>query len=214
MPVKFKGNKFRKLPKEFYIRSSVIVAKELIGKYLFRNTGKGILSGIIVETEAYTGRTDPAAHSYNGKTTRNEVMFREGGAAYVYFTYGNHFCFNTVTGKKNTPSAVLIRGIEPLAGIETMKKNRGTDDLYNLTNGPGKLTKAFNIDKKLNGANLSGNEIYISEAAGNNKKYSVMRSKRIGITKNADKLYRFYVKDNPFVSYAPKKLLVKANKHD
>jgi DNA-3-methyladenine glycosylase len=210
MPEKFMGNKFRKLPKEFYIRSSVIVAKELIGKYLFRNTGKEILSGIIVETEAYTGRTDPAAHSYNGKTPRNEVMFEEGGAAYVYFTYGNHFCFNAVTGKKNTPSAVLIRGIEPLASIETMKKNRGTDDLYNLTNGPGKLTKAFSIDKKLNGASLSGDEIYISEAVRNNKKYTVMRSKRIGITKNADKLYRFYAKDNPFVSYAPKKLMVKA----
>jgi DNA-3-methyladenine glycosylase len=209
MPRKLMGNRFRKLPKEFYIRSSVIVAKELIGKYLFRNTGKEILSGIIVETEAYTGRTDPAAHSYNGKTPRNEVMFDEGGAAYVYFTYGNHFCFNTVTGKKNTPSAVLIRGIEPLEGIRIMKKNRGTDDLYNLTNGPGKLTKAFSIDKKLNGANLNGNEIYIAEAAGNNKKYSIMKSKRIGITKNPDKLYRFYVKDNPFVSKAPQKLLVK-----
>lgn len=203
------GNKFRKLPKEFYIRSSVIVAKELIGKVLFRNTGKEILSGIIVETEAYTGRTDPAAHSYNGKTPRNEVMFGEGGAAYVYFTYGNHFCFNTVTCKKNTPSAVLIRGIEPLEGIETMKKNRGTDDLYNLTNGPGKLTKAFYIDKKLNGASLNGDEIFICEAVGNNKKYSIMKSKRIGITKNADKLYRFYVKDNPFVSKAPKKLLTR-----
>ena len=207
---KFKGSKFRKLPKEFYIRSSVIVAKELIGKYLFRNTGKEILSGIIVETEAYTGRTDPAAHSYNGKTPRNEVMFEEGGAAYVYFTYGNHFCFNTVTGKKNTPSAVLIRGIEPLEGIETMKKNRGTNDLYNLTNGPGKLTKAFSIDKKLNGASLRGDEIYISEAVGNNKKYIVMRSKRIGITKNPDKLYRFFAKDNWFVTKTPKKLLVKA----
>lgn len=202
-------NKFRKLPKEFYLRSAVTAAKELIGKYIFRNTGANILSGIIVETEAYTGRTDPAAHSYKGKTPRNAVMFEEGGTAYVYFTYGNHFCFNAVTGKKNTPSAVLIRGVEPLSGIDVMKKNRGTNDKFNLTNGPGKLAKAFVIDKKLSGASLVGNEIYIAEAVGNKRKYCILKSKRIGIMKNTEKLYRFYVKDNPYVSRMPKKLLNK-----
>jgi DNA-3-methyladenine glycosylase len=201
-------DKFRKLPKEFYLRSAVITAKELIGKYIFRKAGKIILSGIIVETEAYTGRTDPAAHSYNGKTPRNAVMFEEGGAAYVYFTYGNHFCFNAVTCKKNTPSAVLIRGVEPVSGIEVMKKNRGTDEIFNLINGPGKLTKAFGIDRNLNGASLLGDEIYIAELIGENKIYHILKSKRIGITKNIDKLYRFYVKDNPFVSPVSKKLLI------
>jgi len=201
-------DKFKKLPKEFYLRSAVITAKELIGKYIFFKAGKEIIAGIIVETEAYTGRTDPAAHSYNGKTARNAVMFDEGGAAYVYFTYGNHFCFNAVTGKKNSPDAVLIRGIEPVSGIEIMKKNRGTDKIFNLTNGPGKLTRAFGIDRKLNGASLLGDEIYIAELIGENKKYDILKSKRIGITKNTDKLYRFYVKDNPFVSHAPKKLLI------
>ncbi len=201
--------KFRKLPKEFYLRSAVTAAKELIGKYIFRNTGTKILSGIIVETEAYTGRTDPAAHSYKGKTPRNAVMFEEGGTAYVYFTYGNHFCFNAVTCKKNTPSAVLIRGVEPVKGIEIMKKNRGTDDVLNLTNGPGKLARAFDIDRKLNGASLSGNEIYIAEAVDDKRKYHILKSKRIGITKNTEKLYRFYVKDNPYVSRASKKILNK-----
>lgn len=201
-------DKFRKLEKDFYLRSTVIVARELIGKYIFRNTGKKTLSGIIVETEAYTGRTDPAAHSYNGKTPRNAVMFDEGGAAYVYFTYGNHFCFNAVTCRKNIPGAVLIRGVEPVSGIETMKKNRRTNDIFNLTSGPGKLARAFGIDKKLNGLSLLGNEIYIAEIVGGNKKYHILKSKRIGITKNADKLYRFYVKNNPFVSSAPKKLLI------
>jgi DNA-3-methyladenine glycosylase len=201
-------NKFRKLLKEFYKRSAVITAKELIGKYIIRKIGRKTLSGIIVETEAYTGRNDPAAHSYNGKTSRNAVMFEEGGAAYVYFTYGNHFCFNAVTGKKDTPSAVLIRGVEPVEGIEIMKKNRRTGNIYNLTNGPGKFTKAFGIDKKHNGASLLGDEIYIAELARENKKYHILKSKRIGITKNTDKLYRFYVKDNLFVSRAPNKLLI------
>ena len=200
-------DKLSVLPKKFYLRSAVIVAKDLIGKYIFRNTGKEILSGIIVETEAYTGRNDPAAHSYNGKTPRNEVMFDEGGAAYVYFTYGNHFCFNVVTCKKGTPSAVLIRGVEPVNGIDAMKKNRGTDDLYNLTDGPGKFTKAFEINRSINGEDLSGDKIYITEPVLK-KEIVILKSKRIGITKNADKLYRFYAKDNKFVSRAPKKLLI------
>ena len=200
-------DKLSVLPKKFYLRSAVIVAKDLIGKYIFRNTGKEILSGIIVETEAYTGRNDPAAHSYNGKTPRNEVMFDEGGAAYVYFSYGNHFCFNVVTCKKGTPSAVLIRGVEPVNGIDAMKKNRGTDDLYNLTDGPGKFTKAFEINRSINGEDLSGDKIYITEPVLK-KEFVILKSKRIGITKNADKLYRFYAKDNKFVSRAPKKLLI------
>lgn len=201
------GVKFSVLPKKFYLRSSVIVAKELIGKYVFRKTGKSLLSGIIVETEAYTGKNDPAAHSYRGKTPRNAVMFEEGGTAYVYFTYGNHFCFNVVTCKKGTPSAVLIRGVEPVKGVDIMIKNRGTDDLKNLTNGPGKFSKAFDIEKNLNGADLTGNEIYIAKSVPVLRDYIILRSKRIGITKNADKLYRFYAQDNKFVSRVPKKSL-------
>jgi DNA-3-methyladenine glycosylase len=197
---------FRKLPKEFYLRSAVTVAKELIGKYIFRIKGKHVLSGIIVETEAYTGLNDQAAHSYNGKTPRNAVMFDEGGLAYVYFTYGNHFCVNAVTCRKGTPSAVLIRAVEPVEGIEIMKKNRGTDDIYSLTSGPGKLTKAFMIDRELNGASLGGNEIFIAEKILGKSKIEIGKSKRIGITKNTEKLYRFYAENNMFVSRAPKKL--------
>lgn len=200
---------FRKLPKEFYLRSAVIVAKELIGKYIFRVIGSKLLSGIIVETEAYTGRNDPAAHSYKGKTPRNAVMFGEGGAAYVYFTYGNHFCFNAVTCREGTPSAVLIRAAEPVDGVELMKKNRGTGDLYNLASGPGKLTCAFMIDRSLNGASLQGNEIYIAGKVSGSRKIEIMKSKRIGISKNTEKLYRFFEKNSMFVSHTPKKLLVK-----
>ncbi len=191
--------KYLKLPKDFYLRSSIIVAKDLLGKVLVRKKGKRVYSGIIVETEAYTGRDDPAAHSFGGKTKRNEVMFDEGGACYVYFTYGNHFCVNVVTEVKDTPHAVLIRGIEPIDGIEYMMKNRNTDNLYNLTNGPGKLTKAMEIDFSLNGENLEGSKIFIAEPA-EKIKFKIIKSKRIGITKNPDKLWRFYLENNAFVS--------------
>ncbi len=187
-----------KLHKDFYLRSSIITAKELLGKILVRRKGKKIYSGIIVETEAYTGKNDPAAHSYRGKTTRNEVMFREGGACYVYFTYGNHYCVNVVTESEDIPHAVLIRAVEPVEGIKYMLKNRNTDNLFNLTNGPGKLTKAMEIDSALNGEDLTGDKIFI--AGGNKIKFSIQKSKRIGITKNPDKMWRFYIKDNPFVS--------------
>ncbi len=134
-------------------------------------------------------------------------MFDEGGAAYVYFTYGNHFCFNAVTCRKGTPSAVLIRAVEPVEGIAMMKKNRGTDDVYNLTSGPGKFTKAFMIDASLNGVSLQGKEIFIAESSSDKTRREIARSKRIGITKNTEKLYRFFEKNNRFVSHTPKKLL-------
>ena len=187
-----------KLPKEFYLQKCLVVAKELIGKILVRIKGNKIYSGIIVETEAYLGEKDKASHSYIGKTKRNEFMFSSGGIAYVYFTYGNHYCFNVVTGGEEIAHAVLIRAIEPATGIKSMMKNRGINDIYNLTNGPGKLAKAFEIDKNLNGADLNGNEIFIMN--NENKKYKVLKSKRIGITKDADKFYRFFAEGSLFVS--------------
>lgn len=181
------------------MRDTINIARELIGKVLYRKKGRSYLSGIIVETEAYLGEKDAASHAYGGKRKRNEVMFEEGGKAYVYFTYGNHFCFNIVTGKSDSGCAVLIRALEPVMGIRQMMKNRGTEDLYNLTSGPGKLTRALKIDKRLNGASLLGDKIFICEAE-RQKKFTVRKSKRIGISKNTDKLYRFYMKDNPYLS--------------
>jgi DNA-3-methyladenine glycosylase len=205
-------NKFNKLPKSFYTRGAVTVAKDLIGKILVHKMDRYILSGIIVETEAYTGKNDPASHSFIGKTKRNEVMFEEGGKAYVYFTYGNHYCFNVVTGKKNYGNAVLIRALQPIDGIDIMRKNRSTDVLYNLTSGPGKLAQALGIDKRLYGEDLSGNNIFIIES-GNTGKLKVCRSKRIGISKNTEKLYRFFAKDNPYVSKVNVKKLLKNDNH-
>lgn len=188
-----------KLPKEFYLQKCLTAAKELIGKVLVRKKGSRVYSGIIVETEAYTGSNDAASHAYRGKTERNRYMFSEGGVAYVYFTYGAHYCVNVVVEKEHISHAVLIRALEPLEGIEHMKKNRRTDNIYNMASGPGKLTEAMEIDLKLNGADLNGNELYITEP-GEKRKIKVVKSKRIGITKNADKLYRFYAADSPFVS--------------
>jgi DNA-3-methyladenine glycosylase len=196
-----------KLQKEFYLQKCPVVAKELIGKILVRKKEGKVYSGIIVETEAYLGEKDPASHAYPGKTKRNENMFKEGGIVYVYFTYGNHFCFNVVTGPEGTAHAVLIRAVDPLLGIDDMKRNRGTEDIYNLASGPGKLAKAFEIDSSLNGASLLGSEIYILDSQ--HKGYKVLKSKRIGITKNPDKLLRFYAKDNMFVSQINKKTDIK-----
>ncbi len=164
-----------------------------------RKKGRKVYAGIIVETEAYLGSKDAASHAYSGKTKRNAYMFSEGGVAYVYFTYGNHYCLNVVVEKENTAHAVLIRALEPIKGIEQMKKNRNTGNIYNLTSGPGKLTQAFEIDLKLNGADLTGDELYICEN-NTNRRFKIKKSKRIGITKNADKLFRFYAADSPFVS--------------
>ena len=187
-----------KLQKDFYLQDCLAVAKQLIGKVLVRIKGKKVYSGIIVETEAYLGDKDAASHSYRGKTKRNENMFREGGIGYVYFTYGNHYCFNVVTGSKGIAHAVLIRAAEPVLGIENMMKNRNTGNIYNLASGPGKLAQAFEIDFSLNGASLEGSEIFIMDSEDND--YKISRSKRIGITKNSDKLYRFSVKDSMFLS--------------
>ncbi len=203
--------KYKKLNKAFYLKPCLKAAKELIGKMLVRKKGKKVYSGIIVETEAYLGDRDAASHSFNGVTKRNEVMFGEGGNAYVYFTYGNHHCVNIVIGKSGLARAVLIRAVEPVKGIRYMRMNRGTDDEYNLTSGPGKLCKAMEIDLRQNGKSLMGDEIFIAEPK-ENRKHKVISTKRIGITKNADKLYRFIDPISPYVSRINYKALLKKTK--
>jgi DNA-3-methyladenine glycosylase len=186
------------LNSNFYHRNTLSVARDLLGKILIRRLGNKTLSGVIVETEAYLSKNDPASHSYRGKTQRNACMFEKGGFAYVYFTYGNHYCFNVVTEKENVGSAVLIRAVQPMEGIDIMMKHRRTKDIYNLTSGPGKLTQALAIDKKLNGTDLTNGVLSIS--TGELRNFKIVRSKRIGITQNTDKLFRFYIDGNPFVS--------------
>ncbi len=192
------------LDRSFYGRDTVIVAKELLGKILVRRINDKLLSGIIVETEAYRSSDDPASHSYKGITNRNKVMFEEVGYSYVYFTYGNYYCLNIVAKDKNSDAgAVLIRAIEPLEGIDIMKENRNKD-LYELTNGPGKLTKALMIDKRLNGLDLTKEGIlYVRDNNINN--IEIISTPRIGIKTALDKYWRFYINGNRFVSKAKPK---------
>ena len=193
------------LPRKFYIRPVLAVAKDLLGKVLVKKDGNQVLAGRIVEVEAYDGNIDKASHSFNGKTKRNEVMFNEGGYFYVYFTYGAHYCCNVVTGKKNHGTAVLIRAVEPLIGIDKMIQNRfGRDlksekEIYNLTSGPGKVCKAFGFTKEHSGLDLTNSSVFIVNQP-KLKKSMIGNSKRIGITKSVNLPWRFFEIGNPYLS--------------
>lgn len=153
--------------------------------------------GKIVETESYD-QTDEASHSFRGITPRTKIMFGPAGFAYVYFTYGMHHCFNIVTGKIGEGSAVLIRALEPIEGLDAMSVNRKTESKQ-LTNGPAKLCQALQIDRSYNGHNLSTPPLYIiSEPPIASSK--ITKTTRVGISKDTHRLWRFYITDNPFVS--------------
>ena len=178
------------LPRSFYARNTIKVARELLGKVLVRKK-EGVMKGIIIEVEAYT-ENDPASHSYRGPTPRNRVMYGPPGHAYVYFCYGNHWLLNFVTEKEGVAGAVLIRAIKPIEGIELMKKNRGTNDIKNLTNGPGKLTKALGIDGKDNGTDITRGNLYVEEGITPRK---IQRGKRIGIKNGVELKRRFFISE-------------------
>ena len=187
----------KKLSRNFYLRDTVAVAKDLLGKYLVYNRNGNTLVGMIVEVEAYR-ENDLASHSSSGKTNRNSAMFMKGGHLYVYFTYGIHYCANIVTEKENYGAAVLIRGVEPAKGIEVMKENRKISDINNLTNGPAKFCQAFGITIQQNKLDLTLDTIFCIES--NVKNLQLNKSNRIGITKATEKLWRFFIKDNKYVS--------------
>ena len=196
---------YKKLSRKFFTRELLTVAKELLGKILVKDDGKVKFSGKIVEVEAYDGSVDEAAHTFIGRTKRNEIMFGPGGFLYVYFTYGAHFCSNVVTGSGGQGTAVLIRAIEPLEGVKTMSKNRYGRNLindkekYNLTSGPGKVCQALSINKKHYGVDLTGDKIFLLDQPKLTNGQIVV-SKRIGIKKSVDLPWRFYIKDNPYIS--------------
>ncbi|WP_316504897.1 DNA-3-methyladenine glycosylase [Nitrosopumilus sp.] len=182
------------LPREFYSKDTVNVAKDLLGKRIIRKIRGVELSGIITETEAYKHKDDPASHAFTKITERNKVMFGEVGIAYVYFTYGMHYCFNIVAKHPKTAAgAVLIRGIEPERGIEMMQKNRKRITLENLTDGPAKLAQALEITKKQYGLDLTKkSDLYITE--GIEKPKGIDAASRIGIRDAKDKLWNFKIK--------------------
>jgi len=198
------------LPRSFYLCPTLQVARDLLGKHIIRKIDDKLLIGKIVEVEAYC-KGDPASHAFRGRTKRNDVMFWEGGHLYVYFTYGMHFCANVVTGNEGIGEAVLIRAVEPLAGIEMMKINRygsnkslnpkslNRKSLINLSNGPAKFCQAFGIARKENGVDLIGGEIIITDGEPVPSKL-IKCSSRIGIQQGMEKKWRFFIAGNSWVS--------------
>lgn len=193
------------LQESFYQRETITVAKELLGKILVHETKEGITSGRIVETEAYQGPEDQAAHSYGGrKTARNEVMFEQKGRAYVYFIYGLYYCLNVTTGNlPGKPEAVLIRALEPITGEEIMATRRGMQIKFaNLTNGPSKLCMAMKVTKAQNRTNLTARPLYIKDAQ-QVPRDDIIETTRVGVDYSGEwknKPWRFYIRNNTFVS--------------
>ena len=174
------------------------VAPKLLGLILCRKIGDKQLLARIVETEAYT-QSDTASHSYKGLTKRNSIMFGPSGYLYVYFTYGMHYCCNIVVGHPGDGSAVLIRAVEPLSGIDEMETNHSSHSGVNLTNGPAKLCRALRIDNGLNGHNLRNSPLRLTP--GNLvSNEEICQTTRIGINSSKNTPWRFYIKNNPYVS--------------
>lgn len=199
-----------KLERAFYNRDALIVGKALLGKVLVHEIDGEKVSAKIVETEAYMGIGDKAAHFYGGKRTpRIEIIYGGPGFAYVYLIYGMYHCFNIVTSEKGDPQAVLIRAVQPVDGLEQMAQHRfakpyhqlNKNQIVGLTNGPGKLCQALAIDKRLNAEDLCGSRLYIEE--GENESVPIVTTKRVGIDyaeEAKDYLWRFYIEGNPYVS--------------
>lgn len=195
-----------KLSRAFYTRAGVLaVARDLLGQRLVVPAGDGTrVAGIIVETEAYRGPADRASHAYGGRRTRRtETMYSIGGTAYVYFVYGMHHQFNVVTGVRNVPHAVLVRALEPVEGVEVMRRRRGVLSDRELTNGPGKLCQALGIDRALDAADLLGSRVWIEPGDRSLPLSAVARGPRVGIDYAgpwAAMPWRFWIRGNAFMS--------------
>ena len=194
-----------KLPPDFYLQDTVSVARALLGCVLWRKIGRELLSARIVETEAYLGANDAASHARRGlRSARNESMYLEGGHAYVYFTYGMHWCLNVVTQEADIAEAVLLRGAEPLRGIDSMRKRRPKAKRdYDLMNGPGKICAAMGIDKSLDGERLDGARLYLTARDIEVSERDIAVSPRIGVDGAPDAAHwplRFFLRGNRYVS--------------
>jgi DNA-3-methyladenine glycosylase len=199
------SSRHSKLPREFYTRPNVLtIARELLGKLLVVPlSNRKRVSGMIVEVEAYSGPEDRASHAYGGRRTkRTETMYQTGGLAYVYFVYGMYYQFNVVSNVQDIPHAILVRALQPVEGIELMRKRRHTHPDHNLTNGPGKLCIALGIDRKLDRADLLGDRVWLEEYK-TIKPGMIARGPRIGIDYAedwVDKPWRFWLRGNSYVS--------------
>ena len=183
----------------FYEKDPALVARDLLGKVIVRRLGPETLSGRIMETEAYYGEGDPASRAYKGMKNYNRPMFEDPGRLFVYMVH-TWWLLNVVSHGEGEVGAVLIRALKPLEGIQTMMRNRGVEDVYNLTNGPGKLARALSVTNELNGLDITNSDselVAIEEEAGS---FEVGSSHRIGVTKDLPQELRFYIRGNRFVS--------------
>jgi DNA-3-methyladenine glycosylase len=192
-----------RLTRPFFARASTVVAPDLLGHVLVRRLPSGeLLRARIVETEAYE-QDDPASHAFRGPTARNRVMFGPSGHLYVYFTYGMHHCMNVVTRGVGEGSAVLLRAAEPLGGVSTMARARGTDRIRDLCRGPARLAQALSVDRSMDGTDLiRGGVMWVERGAGA-ADGTVRSGVRIGIRVGMDRPWRFWV-DGPWVSASPR----------
>ncbi|HEY8133189.1 MAG TPA: DNA-3-methyladenine glycosylase [Thermoanaerobaculia bacterium] len=194
-----------KLPRDFYLQDTVTVARTLLGCTLWRRLGRELLAARLVETEAYLGANDQASHARRGlRSLRNESMYLAGGHAYVYFTYGMHWCLNVVTQEADIAEAVLIRAAEPLAGVESMRKRRPKAKRdFDLMNGPGKICAALDIDRRLDGEPLDGDRLFLTAPETTLDENAIAVSPRVGVDGAGDAAHwplRFYLRGNRSVS--------------
>lgn len=197
---------WRKIPNDFYERADVVaITKELVGKILVTNFDDKLTAGRIVEAEAYNGPFDKAAHSYNNRrTARTEVMFSQGGVAYIYLCYGIHQMFNIVTNVKDVPNAILIRALEPVAGINIMlERTNKSAHTFDLTRGPGNVAKALGLHTSQSGMTLQSEQLYIADDGFKYPKDEIIATSRVGVDYAAEDAllpYRFVIKGNKYVS--------------
>ena len=188
-----------RLNRSFYARDPVTLARDLLGRVLFYRTPAGLLAGRIVEVEAYTGQQDPASHAFRGLTNRNAVMFGPAGFAYVYFTYGMHHCLNVTAQRPGRAGAVLIRALEPLAGIDVMRARGDSGPEARLLSGPGKIGRAFSLTLHDNGRDLTRGPLGIAAGTPLTDE-EVLVGPRVGITRAVDLPYRFVAAASPSIS--------------
>src|SRR6202022_649256 len=181
-----------RLPRRFFARDPVVLARDLLGRVLLYKTPDGLLAGRIVETEAYRGEADPASHAYRGRTARNAVMFGPAGHAYVYFTYGMHHCLNVVADRPGRAGAVLLRALEPLAGVDLMRSRGDRGPESRLLSGPGKIGRAFGLTLQDNGRDFTRGPLGIAAGTPVTDR-PVAVSRRIGISRAVELPYRFAV---------------------
>lgn len=197
---------WRPLPRSFYAGATRAVARALLGTFLVHESPKGRTVGRVVETEAYLGSSDPAAHTYRGETARNRAMFGPPGHLYVYFIYGVHHCCNVVTRPEGVGEAVLLRALEPVEGLDLMRARRGgATRERDLCSGPGKLVQAMGLGREHDGADLVRGAVFLADATSVPERFprrrvDVVTTTRVGITKAAERPLRFYERGNAHVS--------------